>query len=43
MSVDPHGADTRGDGRVKKVELLYFDGCPGYEKAERALRSALLA
>ena len=24
-----------------KVELLYFDGCPGYEKAEQALRAAL--
>ena len=24
-----------------KVELLFFDGCPGYRKAERALRSAL--
>jgi hypothetical protein len=29
-----------GGGRVK-VELLYFDGCPGHRKAERALRSAL--
>lgn len=24
-----------------KIELLYFDGCPGYRKAERALRNAL--
>ena len=24
-----------------KVELLYFDGCPGYEKARRALEDAL--
>ena len=24
-----------------KVELLYFDGCPGCEKAEQALRAAL--
>lgn len=24
-----------------KVELLYFDGCPGYRNAERALRAAL--
>jgi hypothetical protein len=24
-----------------KVELLYFDGCPGHRKTERALRSAL--
>jgi len=24
-----------------KVELLHFDGCPGYRKAEMALRSAL--
>ena len=24
-----------------KVELLYFDGCPGYRKAERSLKDAL--
>ena len=24
-----------------KVERLYFEGCPGYQKAERALRDAL--
>ncbi len=24
-----------------KVELLYFDGCPGYRKAERSLKAAL--
>lgn len=24
-----------------KIELLYFDGCPGYKKAERALGAAL--
>ena len=26
-----------------KVELLYFDGCPGHEKAGRALGAALSA
>ncbi len=26
---------------MMKVELLYFGGCPGYEKAEQALREAL--
>ena len=29
------------DGCMTKVELLYFGGRSGYEKAERALRSAL--
>ena len=24
-----------------KVELLYFDGCPGHAKAEQALREAI--
>lgn len=24
-----------------KIELLYFDGCPGFEKAEQALKTLL--
>lgn len=28
---------------MTKVELLYFGGCPGYRKAERESRSALVA
>ncbi len=26
---------------MDKVELLYFDGCPGYRKAEQSLKDAL--
>ncbi len=26
---------------MDKVELLYFDGCPGYRKAEQSLKEAL--
>ena len=26
---------------MAKVELLYFDGCPGYRKAEQSLKDAL--
>jgi hypothetical protein len=42
MNTKHHGEEniTRREAPPIKIELLYFDGCPGYGKADQTLRAA---